>query len=647
MAEKDVGPVTRARSHRSRSKEPNSVTPVSKTTRGANSLESVAEVDNIFTTPTNTQSQKSGRTESSMSINLNGNSSQNSSGSRVHSPQFSRAQEKDELHNLNDRLAKVLTQNSRYKEENNILRSQLELVERTASADLQDQIDKYKTELGKLRSALDDMTAEKDREILTKEKLAAQLRDIDIELGGLRQRVEDAENRMKNAEKQARDRTLKLADAEAFAKEVDTERQRLEKQLNDALRKLAGAQDSLEHETLSKTDLENKLKTAIEDSQFQTSLLQSKIQRQSLSVTTVDAAVRPQSGPDLSNCANEFRQMIEDAQGELEENMERAYGQKIDSLEQRVEYQKNHIRDLENVCGDCQKDLKGIQRDNKDLSKQKQKLEADLEKLDQKYRQHQFDSAERIKNLSAQTSETMKLYQQLMEENRELQNINIEITAELKMYDNLLKEEEIRLGIQSPSQAETSSRKRPRYSDGDGIRPTPVSRTSRLKRGMERREPASQVRSVVKTSANKSVASGPVRILEVLPGKVIRLENQSDENISLGEWVLKQKSEQGGEVNHKFGKDQLISARSIISVYSASQSYVQQDGATAIVSGTLWISSTPLFTLLSDGSGVEVAQYESSGDTVQMDDSEADMSGEVSRVENRGVFGTLKSAIFG
>ena len=51
--------------------------------------------------------------------------------------------------------------------------------------------------------------------------------------------------------------------------------QRLEKQLNDALRKLAGAQDSLEHETLSKTDLENKLKTAIEDSQFQTSLLQS------------------------------------------------------------------------------------------------------------------------------------------------------------------------------------------------------------------------------------------------------------------------------------------------------------------------------------------------------------------------------------
>ena len=37
--------------------------------------------------------------------------------------------------------------------------------------------------------------------------------------------MEDAENRMKNAEKQARDRTLKLADAEAFAKEVDTERQ--------------------------------------------------------------------------------------------------------------------------------------------------------------------------------------------------------------------------------------------------------------------------------------------------------------------------------------------------------------------------------------------------------------------------------------
>lgn len=36
------------------------------------------------------------------------------------------------------------------------------------------------------------------------------------------------------------------------------------------------------------------------------------------------------------------------------------------------------------------------------------------------------------------------------------------------------------------------------------------------------------VRSTVKTTANKSKAAGPIRILEVIPGKVVRIENSSN-----------------------------------------------------------------------------------------------------------------------
>ena len=85
-----------------------------------------------------------------------------------------------------------------------------------------------------------------------------------------------------------------------------------------------------------------------------------------------------------------------------------------------------------------------------------------------------------------------------------------------------------RLGIQSPPQAETSSRKRPRHSDGDGIQPTPVSRSSRLKRGITRRSPFSQVLSFFQTSsAEKSLASGPIRSTENLPDKVLRHDKQN------------------------------------------------------------------------------------------------------------------------
>ena len=94
-----------------------------------------------------------------------------------------------------------------------------------------------------------------------------------------------------------------------------------------------------------------------------------------------------------------------------------------------------------------------------------------------------------------------------------------------------------RLGIQSPSQGATSSRKRPRHSDEDGIQPTLVSRSSRLKRGMDRRLPFS-VLSVVETSAKKSAASEPIPFLESLLAGVICLDIQSDEVCLIGYFVL-------------------------------------------------------------------------------------------------------------
>ena len=93
MADVYGGPVTRARSRKSRSEEPNNVIPVSKSVSGLNNLELVAEVECIIKTPPRTRSRKTGQTGASMSINSK----------------------------CLNRLAEVPTQNLEYKEENNIL----------------------------------------------------------------------------------------------------------------------------------------------------------------------------------------------------------------------------------------------------------------------------------------------------------------------------------------------------------------------------------------------------------------------------------------------------------------------------------------------------------------------------------------------
>ena len=124
MTDKDGGMMTRARRNRSQSREvSNGAAPVAGKSGGraaVTNLETVAEVLHLPSTPVNA-SQKSHRSESSMSLGLNG--PQASGGSRTASPiNLSRAQEKEELQGLNDRLAKVLNRLNDLEAENRSLK---------------------------------------------------------------------------------------------------------------------------------------------------------------------------------------------------------------------------------------------------------------------------------------------------------------------------------------------------------------------------------------------------------------------------------------------------------------------------------------------------------------------------------------------
>ncbi|OQV21152.1 putative Lamin-C [Hypsibius exemplaris] len=620
MAEKagEAGVQTRSRRNRSTSREVSNgvAAPPAKATRSSQ-LEAVAEQ----ATPSSQQSQKSVRTESSMSLGFNGGSSQ---GSRATSPtSFSRAQEKEELQNLNDRLAKILNKLNDSEEENRTLKIRLTTVQQETSADLNDQIGKYRDELERARKAVDAITQEKDRELLAKDKALGELNEHKAQFAALRKRLDELEARLKAAEKAARDKDNVLTELKAQLAESETAGKRIQKELADKTKQLDQARNQIEQEVISRTNLENALKTAEEKAKFENNLLESKLQRQSLSVTTVDHhsahSTSRRSGSDFSASVEDMRSALEDAREEIQENMDRMYGSKLEGLEVLSESQKQTINGLNQALTASRHDMKDLQKENQQLRKKVGEVEKELHQQHQKFDQHKMDCTARIAALSDQSNQASQQYQALLEEYRTTTHNNVEMRTELEMYNKLLSDEEIRLGITSADQyggVRHGAKKRKLtetfYTTPFGSRSSAGSRSAGHNSTPVTK---SQVtRTTVKTSENKSKASGPVRILEVAPGKVVRLENISEAVMQLGHWRIHQHGA-SGDAAFQFEKDQVIGGQSIISVYSSTEDSQPNNGVTEIIATNAWLADSHLETVLSDGDGNQMATYEVSADS--------------------------------
>lgn len=587
--------MTRAagRRARSQSKEPQITNPkASKTGVQPNNLEAVAE-DPRATNGT----QKSTRTESSMSFNFSPTSSQDG---RPTSPiSLSRAQEKTELQNLNDRLAVVLRTLKESQEENQQLKVQLKVVVKEAITELEDELEQYKLELEKARIALDVENGDKVREVLAREKIEVELHECQKELQKDNKRMVEMEKRCRDSEKQCREVKKDLDEAEALISELQNTKTALMNDISDVKRQLAEAQRALERETVERAETENKLRTALEKAQFEASVADKKVARQSLSMVDgqISTTRRASTDVDMAVYMDMFRDELEEAKADIEEKLETKYAKQINSLQSLCASQQSNMAVLHTTVDTFRKDHKDDQKTIGVLQKRVRELEDEMDRQRVKFEDATDKNLERTESLNEQNVELTSKYNSLLDEYRKLQNANLGMAQELATYNSLLTTEETRLGIASP-EPESTYDGRPLKRKRIDITPISLQRSG-----------SQVVRSTVKKTT-KSQASGAVRILEVNPGKVVRLENNGTVNIDVGKWQVKQKSG-SEEIVYEFEPDHSITGHSIISIYSSTENHVPHDGVTEIVWNQAWNSSDSVKTVLINAEGVEVASCES------------------------------------
>jgi lamin B len=263
-------------------------------------------------------------------------SSHNGGRSPVSPSRVSRLQEKEEMQNLNDRLAIYIETVRRLESDNNQLRMQASRYEETAQKEVHEIKHLYESELDEAKRLIDELAKEKAKLEIEMNKHKAEADEAVAKLAKRDKEAKGWEARTRASEAQAlefKSRYEALAqqskDNEEELSQLRPAHKELEKQLNKLKKQL-------EDETLTRVDLENKNQTLKEDLTFKSSVYDKEIMQMRTSkrveVEQADLRARDEYESKLVAELQRIREEAEDKIQEMKDDVERRYMNKLSML---------------------------------------------------------------------------------------------------------------------------------------------------------------------------------------------------------------------------------------------------------------------------------------------------------------------------
>ncbi|KAL5110507.1 Lamin-B2 [Taenia crassiceps] len=450
---------------------------------------------------------------------------------------ISRNEEKEELAELNDRLASYIDYVRKLEMDKEHLKRKIKTYSEERLSKHDDARNTYEAEIASLRRLVDD---------LAKQKAAAELAKRDSEVRGLQRRVEGLERDL-SAYKQDHDRY------EALKPDYDA----LEK-------RCAALRRDLDAETVMRNDLENKVAGLREELNFKNRLLEEERLKAVERTITVESEIEDRKAAEYESKLYDQLQAYRDQTAEdlmaYKTEMEHTFENKLNQLRAAnsdASKETDRLRD----------ELLVVRKRSDDLEHELAKKVAEVDLLKrrvdelERMRRHERDDYE--KRLALQREELARLQRELeihFAEFADLMNTKVALDQEILMYRKMLEGEETRLnipvsGAREAQVATGAKRRRPVNVDYDeeegeeedeGIHSTS---TSSLGSSIPR------VTYRVATNSNGNIEFAPD---QNEMGKCVKLVNSSDEETNIGNWVLKQKAD-AHEVTFKFPRSLILS----------------------------------------------------------------------------------------